>query len=82
MIKLKEVTKNLFTILNKNPDFEKLGMENLAKIYNQKYYDPITKKECQDAFDYIMFGTVMEPIEGDEDFEFIKERRYAYEEGV
>lgn len=71
---MKQTIENLQTIITENPDFILLGEENLHKIYNQKFVK-ISYSDFEEAYQYLMFGSIQEGDEESEDFE-LTERRY------
>lgn len=56
---MKEIIKNLNIILTVNPEFLKLGEENLYRLYMQKHGN-LEYIKFLEAYDMLMYGVILD----------------------
>lgn len=56
---MKEIIKNLNIILTVNPEFLKLGEENLYRLYMQKHGN-LEYINFLEAYDMLMYGVILD----------------------
>ncbi len=67
---MKKILFNLTMLLKQNPDYEQLSLEELHAIYNEKY-EKVIKQDLKQVLDFIIFGTIQDVFDFNEDFEML-----------